>query len=269
MMSALLLWWVVGCTNAPEPESKVDQIETLSSEDAWARIRERLLDGRGCFRRTKEYCVEEGGVVDSHIQEQLDRLFDGQMPQRVRDVGEVERKALHAYGVWTRSAEGAPLVEQRVRAYYDAPESTVYEGKGVSLRLGVLPGTLRSVPGDIEGKRRLALETPLAKDGQIASTELARQMRKALEAHPDQPAVRLAVQVPNGDDAFRLMDYRYTVESGQLEVRDGDETEHVWQMRVADWAAVEDGSVTLGLDAMKRCALSSDGTVTCGASEDP
>ena len=59
--------------------------------------------------------------------------------------------------------------------------------------MGVLPGTLRSVSGDIEGKRRLALATPLAKDGQIASTELARQMRKALEAHPDRWALRVGI----------------------------------------------------------------------------
>jgi len=264
MISVLTSLFLLGCQSGSEPPpATTPEVPSLSEEEAWERARKTLTAGRGCFRRTKEYCVTDKDVVDGHVQAQLDRLFDGKMPARERDVGEVERKAALSYAQWSRSAEAAPLVAKAVAAYYEEPDLTEYEGKGVSLRLGVLPGTLEVVPDEEEGKDKLVMSTDLAKDGEILGSELARLMQKVQAEHAEHPAIRLAYQVPFEDPEFRLMDVRWTVETGLLEIRDGTYPRHYWRGEVKDWAAVAAGTVSVGLRDLELCERVKEGEPTC------
>lgn len=271
MSTSLILLFLVGCTTPSQPEPPMPAggakakvpVKTLTADQAWSRAREFLLDGKACYRRTKAYCVTDETVVDHHIQQQLDRLFDGQMPTRDRDVGEVERKAMMTYRSWSASEEGAPLVAKAVQAYYDEPHETEHEGKGISIRMGVLPGTLVSVPGEMDDKRRLKLETTLGKDGELVGAELARLMQKAAADHPDQPGIRIAAQVPDETGLeFHMLDYRWVKESGAFTLRDGTVKDQVWKGTVTDWAAVAGGSRSLAKAALQHCTTKA-GKETC------
>ena len=88
-------------------------------------------------------------------------------------------------------------------------------------------------------------------------------MQKVQAEHAEHPAIRLAYQVPFEDPEFRLMDVRWTVETGLLEIRDGTYPRHYWRGEVKDWAAVAAGTVSVGLRDLELCERVKEGEPTC------
>jgi hypothetical protein len=254
MLNTFSLLWLLACgdvvpsAGSKTPPKPVD----LTPEQAWTEVRSSLLDGRSCFRRMSAYCVDDPEYVDGHIQVQLDRLFDGEMPVRARDVAELGRKTQLAYATHQRTVEGAALVQAEVEEYYAEPDTNIVEGKGVNIRLGLVPGTLVSVPGQSETLRKLELTTDRADRGEVSTVELATQLTKWLEAFPEEPAVRLSIQVP-ADDEVRVLDIRYVRKSGHLDIRLPTVPRAGFRAIAPDLASYVNGEGSLHTSGLLRC----------------
>ena len=266
-MNTILLVFLVGCfeTGSTSGPQGAPDAPKMTQEQAWDDVRATLLDGRSCYRRMKTYCVDDPEYVDKHIQAQLDRLFNGQMPVRPRDVVELGRKAQLAYATHQRTPEGAALVQAQLEAYYAEPDADIVEDRGVNVRMGLVAGKLTSVPGQSDSQRRLELTSARVDRGELSTIELATQLTRWLEAFPDQPAVRLSVQVPDGKDV-RVFDIRYIREEGQLDVRDAKRGKVGWRAMAPDLAPYLAGQGSLHSSDITACTAEKMGApLECGA----
>ena len=258
MISPMLL--LIACSGGePTVAEPKNAPAEMTEEAARAKVIEALLDGRACYRKVSDYCPDDPDYLDQHIQAQLDRLFDGKMPTRARDVGELSRKVQLAYGSHQRTDEGLKLVRAEIDDYYLDPEEKTVEEKGVSVRLGVLPGTLTLAPVE-GGRNRILIATDLAHDGEWKTEHVAERFESVLAAHPEEPAVRIVLQVPLEDGEFRMLDYRYRRDSKQVELRDSEKTFEGWRSKpIEDWAPYRSGEASLHSTALEACTAETYG----------
>lgn len=248
-----------GDVSIPQPPPS----DPVSEDEGWAYVRSATTRPRTCFRGWKEYCPVAPERVDALIQHQLDRHFDGRMPERRRDLEELTQESVTSWMRFQRSPEGRALVRERIEALYEDPPAEIVGGHGVSLRVGVPPGKV-VVSGD-RFDAPMTVRSPHVVDGEWATPELARHLARAMQTWPDQPAYRLVVWIPRGGEgAMRRMDIRYYRDLDRIVLADGA-TDGAWVSPElgGDPAPYLEGRLSLHTRGLQRCAVDDAGRPRC------
>ncbi len=193
---------------APQP------LPDLSKPAAWAMARSLLIEEDDCWRNRAEYCPSDPVQdTDPVLQAFIDRLFDGRMPQRRRDVHELVRETRPTYVKWM-FGDGRPRVEAAVAHFYEnAPDQRI--SNEVRRFVGVPPGRFEA------GGRRW---TSPHIDGQaLQSEEAVRLLGELAARHPDASLWRLQVELPKqADGRPARIEYIWSAELDRVYVLDRD-----------------------------------------------
>jgi hypothetical protein len=248
----LLLTLLVACDVPYDvPRTPPDGGASYGVPEAWTHAREELVKAKACFAERRTYCVTDRDVIDAAIQADLDEHFHSRMPRNERWLDELIGRARANWNSDMRNKH-KKNVQALVEENWEHPGRDK-EGPRVDILLFVPPGKLTTERNDWR------IDSPLVSNGELISTELARQLDRYREEYPNMPVVRLLVDVPvqNGV-GFRRWDIRHHLSSDRVILSDPTDPVGAWvsePLGPTQFLPYLDGTRSFGTADLERCRL--------------